>query len=175
MSHITIGEFDFAFKQADNVELLGRAIEQGFNINEFHMGGTLLSIACYYGRIKCVRLLLEHNASPNIIGLFGDAPLKKAVTNPEFSNVECVRLLIDVGANINYKSTNGTDALMQSARIGKLDCVQYLLDAGADSLAVDWTGKTASMIARDNGYLEIADLIDNYGEPIKSALEVDDY
>jgi hypothetical protein len=60
---------------------------------------TLLHTACEKGQVRCVQILLESKASPNVKaqGLpntsFGETPLHVAVL---YSQEECVKLLLDV-------------------------------------------------------------------------------
>lgn len=169
---ITGEQLKRAFQNSDNVELLEQAIHQGFDINEKDfLGSTILMFASVDGRPQCVKLLLQHNADPNIISFYDCTSLMLASS----SNVECLKLLLQAGANIHHKQNGHWTPLMRASLAGRVDCVQCLLEAGIDPLSVDEKGRTSSMIAREKGYLDLADLIDNYNEPIKSALEINEY
>ena len=75
-----------------------------FDINEFGFlgnarsdGQTLLMVACKYGRVGCVRLLLEHGANVNACGGLGNyTPLAYAAYH---GHLEVVRALLEHGAN----------------------------------------------------------------------------
>jgi ankyrin repeat protein len=170
MSRITFNDLQRAFKDSDHVELLQQALQEGFDINKKQLlSHTILIDACYYGRSQCVELLLKHGADPNIINFFGYTPLLYAS-----NNLACIKLLIQAKADLKYKSQNWTP-LMQASENGDLACVQYLLDAGMEPSDLDNRGRTASMIAREKGHLELAEFIDTYDQPVKSALEFDEY
>lgn len=172
MQNITFDEFFDEFKRGDNVDMLRRAIEEGFNINGICYGFTLLLRASTYGRVECIRLLLEHGSDPNVADPMGCSPLMEASPN----SAECMRLLIKAGADVHYTKDGFYTPLMRGARSGKLECVQLLLDAGVDPSLTTSTGHTASMLARERGYYKVAEFIDNYiSESIKGALEEDEY
>lgn len=172
MQNITFDNLNDAFKRGDDVDMLRRAIEEGFDINGKYYGFTLLLTASTYGRVECIRLLLENNSDPNIADPMDCSPLMEASAN----SAECMRLLVNAGADIHYVNPGYYTPLMRSARSGKLDCVQFLLDAGVDPSLTTCNGCTASMLAREKGYYEVVDFIDNYiSEPIKGALESEEY
>jgi uncharacterized protein len=161
-----------AIRYSDNVDLVKYALQQGFDVNsKSSFIGTLLMEACYYERNRCVELLLDHGADPNVIDFFKCTALMLAST----SNVKCIQLLLRANADLSLYQNTWTP-LMRASQAGRLDCVQCLLEAGIDPSSVYQDGRTASMIARDKGHIEVAELIDNYSEElVKSALEIEDY
>lgn len=171
MAHITLDQLKRAFRLSDDVDLLEQAINQGFDIHGKDFLGSTILMTASDGRPRCVKLLLKHNADPNIIGFYDCTPLMLASS----SDVECLHLLLQAGANIHHKQNGYWTPLMRASFAGHLDCVRYLLDAGIYPYAVDDKGRTASMIAREKGHLAVAEFIENYTEPIKGALETEDY
>lgn len=170
MATITFDQLARSFLTSDNVELLERAIQQGFDVNAKDLFyGTLLNVACFFRRRHCVKVLLENHADPNSYS-FCSALMMASV-----SDVECLKLVLQAGADVNFKESGYWTPLMRASITGRLDCVECLLEAGIDPLSVDNKGKTASQIARENGHLEVADFIDSYSGPIKSALEYNEY
>lgn len=59
----------------------------------------------------------------------GMTPLHYAVQS---DHIDIVRTLIDAGANVNAKATDGSSPMHYAARGGKVEILQLLLEAGAD-------------------------------------------
>ena len=57
--------------------------------------------------------------------------------------LDCVKALIEAGADLNAKENDGSTALHWAADNGKLDCVKALIEAGADLNAKENDGWTA--------------------------------
>jgi hypothetical protein len=101
-------------------------------------------------------------------------------------HIECMRELLDWGADIESKSNNGCTALMIAAQQGHIECMRELLERGADleSKSNDtdnaiWIppaialivvplsmGKTALFFAADNGELNSTRLLLDRGASI---------
>jgi ankyrin repeat protein len=64
-----------------------------------------------------------------------------------------VKLLIDVGADVNAQSKDGWTALMVAARYRSADFVEVLLGAGANIATVNHEGMTAFDLAFQNDML----------------------
>ncbi|KAL5515176.1 hypothetical protein EMCRGX_G000307 [Ephydatia muelleri] len=47
-------------------------------------------------------------------------------------HTECVKVLLDRGAQVNMQNKDGWTALMRASGSGHMECVQVLLDRGAD-------------------------------------------
>jgi ankyrin repeat protein len=72
----------------------------------------------------------------------------------QFYEVANVRILLDKGADINRKNTNGATALIYAADdyyCSRTDHVRALLENGADINAMTNEGKTALMMAAHQG------------------------
>lgn len=59
----------------------------------------------------------------------GASPLLYAVMH---GSVECTRLLLDAGANVNHKNKDGITPLHRAAEYERPDCATLLLEKGAD-------------------------------------------
>lgn len=91
---------------------------------------------------KFLKLLLKHGGDPNAIeegerregNTSRNTPLIMACGCPNkiVSPIEKVKILIDSGANINYKNEFGTTALKMAYVQEHFDVVLYLLEKGAD-------------------------------------------
>ncbi len=69
---------------------------------------------------------------------------------------------IDLKKEINEKDAEGNTLLHIAAKKGYTSAVTQLLAIGVNTTIVNNAGKTASDIARDNGYNQTADIIDCY-------------
>lgn len=70
------------------------------------------------------------------------------------NNVDCVKVLLKAGADVNAKDKDGITTLMRAVLKGHTDCVKTLLKAGADVNAKLKDGSTALMIAATLGYAD---------------------
>jgi len=125
-------------------------------------GATAFLRAAQSGDIVLLRLLLANGADPNIATRNNTTPLMVAsgigwvegVTNEQGvkENVETVRLLLDLGADVNVVDGDGRSALHGAAHKGRNEVVQLLVNHGArldardggsrDSIAGELTGHT---------------------------------
>ena len=119
------------------------------NLQEFNFGGNALSNACTQGIYRMVKVLLKHGANPNVETFetepdedgerVGRTPLM-LVSFGIFHNRDprtrskSIKLLLDHGANINYKNINGQTPLTFAAKYGSLEGVELLLERGAESI-----------------------------------------
>lgn len=99
------------------------------------LGRTTLSAAAWRGDAESVRILLAYGASPNICTPTEISPLHRAIEGRSF---ECVRLLIEHGADVNHENKRGRLPLHYSCRIGdEGEMCWLLLQSGADVNAGD--------------------------------------
>jgi ankyrin repeat protein len=66
-----------------------------------------------------------------------------------------VQALLDKGADVNAKKTNGATALMAASQLGHTEVLELLLAKGADINAKAQSGATALLIACQNGRTEV--------------------
>lgn len=170
MAHITFEDLKVSFREQNNVNLLREAIDAGFDIHmRDHTLNTLLIWASFYSNIGAIQMLLEHNANPNVFDNFGGSPLLYASAE----NMEAVTALINAGANIHHKTLSGTTPLIHASKHGKINIVQFLLDRGCDPFHSTPNGTTASNVARNSNYPDIADFIDTYNDDlVKPAFDI---
>jgi len=74
-------------------------------------------------------------------------------------SLEMLKLLLENGANVNGKDTNGATLLIESVRMGRIEVMRLLLDHGADIEAKDNEGMTALMWTAFWGKLDIAKML----------------
>ena len=68
-------------------------------------------------------------------------------TQREIGALDCVKYLVEKGANVDAKNERGYTALIFSAQHGRLDCLQHLVEEGAHINRKDKEGYTALMLA----------------------------
>lgn len=115
--------------------------------------------------------MLRKGASHHFVGHhdghknnFGWTPLHLASFH---GNDECVRSLLNTGAQINAKNNIGCTPLHYASNSGYSDCIRILLDSGADFTLNDSDGKTPFDIAKNNCKDVITKWIQDNEEPIK--------
>uniref|UniRef100_A0A0D9XIU8 Uncharacterized protein n=1 Tax=Leersia perrieri TaxID=77586 RepID=A0A0D9XIU8_9ORYZ len=95
--------------------------------------GTPLHLATKERKVGAVKALLDHNADCNktymIFGLYPMTPLFQAVN---VSSVECVKLLVEAGANINSDCISAASLDCAMGNNGSTECLNFLLEAGAN-------------------------------------------
>lgn len=70
----------------------------------------------------------------------GSSPL---ITAAVFGQTKLAKLLIEKGANVNFRNNEGSTALISAAFFGRPEIVRLLLDAGADKTIKNKYGSTA--------------------------------
>jgi hypothetical protein len=111
------------------------------------------------GNASAVRDILETGGKKFIDALVDDqSALIVAVAG---GHVSVVKELIEHNADVNRPAADQTTALMKAAEFGNQEIVAMLLAAGADPSARNSELKTASDIADTQGFLEVANFIDN--------------
>jgi ankyrin repeat protein len=107
----------------------------------FEAGATPFVRAAQSGDVELMKLLLAHGADPKIPTEFGDTALAAAAgigwvegVTYEHSvkeNVEAVKMLLDLGLDVNSANRDGRTPLMGAALKGRNEVVQLLVDHGA--------------------------------------------
>ena len=108
---------------------------------------TALMRAAFSGDIELVKLLLAHGANPRVQSSDKETSLM-AACGTGFINgynkqrtpaerLEVVKLLIELGEDVNAADSYGITPLMVAANLGDVAIVQYLVDKGADLAAHD--------------------------------------
>jgi uncharacterized protein len=111
---------------------------------------TALMRAAFAGDLELVRLLLSHGADPRVVSSDGETMVEAAAGlafiqgynkgRSAAERLDCVKLFVELGADVNQADDYGITPLMVAANMGDTKIVQYLVDAGAD-LGVHDLGK----------------------------------
>lgn len=169
------------------VDLLRRGVDVDTTDPE---GNTLLIIAAREGQEPMVELLLAQRPKLNARNAAGDSALRLAaiggktgivkklvqagarVNTPDWTpliyacfgnHVEIVRYLIQMKADVDAASENGTTALMVASSQGQSEIVRLLLNAGADVNKITVNRETALDMALKTNNEEIAGLLRSRG------------
>jgi ankyrin repeat protein len=108
---------------------------------------TALMRAAFAGDVELMKLLLAHGADPHIVSKDNETTLM-AAAGTGFINgyqkgrsaaerLEAVKLLVQLGEDVNAADNYGITPLMVAANLGDLPVVEYLMDQGADLAAHD--------------------------------------
>jgi len=109
--------------------------------------GTALMRAAFSGDLELVKLLLSHGADPHIVSKDNETTLM-AACGTGFINgyskgrsaaerLEVVKLLVQLGEDVNAADNYGITPLMVAANLGEMPVILYLMDQGADLGAHD--------------------------------------
>jgi ankyrin repeat protein len=158
------GDYPTRKPDMDHLEIIKLLIDRGADVNTrmhsstetrtvfthqwlYEDGATPFLRAAQSSDLVLMKMLLEHGADPKLIADDGTTPLMVAsgigwvegVTH-EWSrdaNVETVKMLLDLGVDVNARNAEGRTALMGAAHKGRNEIVQLLVDRGADLNAHD--------------------------------------
>lgn len=115
--------------ETGDVELLGRLLDSGIDINHTYDGdGSALLVAARSNRIEAVRYLLSRRADPNLQSPGDGNPLIAASRD---GHVDVARLLLDSGARVDDVVTGDETALINAAWFGHVEIVRLLIERGA--------------------------------------------
>ncbi|KAM8747262.1 ankyrin repeat domain-containing protein 53 isoform 2-T2 [Acanthopagrus schlegelii] len=113
-------------------------------------GLPALHMACLYGQLATVQLLLESRLEwiDSRDGQ-GHRPVHMVLSSMSFPNASsCLRYLLERGADVTVATDSGSTPLHLAASEGLLDCTEILVQAGADVSAKDSVGHTPLDLAR---------------------------
>ena len=130
----------YALNKISTLDLL---LKSGANRNVFdHFATPVLHLTAMTGNAESSSLLIPAGADVNHTEKWdgGKSTLQKAVEYGK--NADSVNVLINGGANVNYKDINGCASLITAARRGQMDSMNLLIRAGANVNLTDKQGQT---------------------------------
>ena len=173
-----------ATKKGDLV-IVKYLLSKGMDINAKNThGDTVTDVAFFYGNMKTVKHFIENGADQsgidiNIWARLGDEDKVKSLlssTKVEINatngsllinavrsgNLKLVKFLVEKGANIHEETFEEGNALIAAVSGGYLDIVKYLVEQGINvNTAIEYTGETATQIAKDRGYIKIVEYLNS--------------
>lgn len=128
-----------------------KLLELGANPNVvFGDGGSVMHWAARAEDTGLLRAALRHGGDPNLVaGAFERTPLFEAIGRNDTAALD---LLLDAGADIDARSSNGDTAAMVAAGRGRFDVVYLLLSRGA-----------SYSVPNDNGVTLVDRVVDKQG------------
>lgn len=152
--------FDIAIQAAlaGHQDTVMQALETGTDPNQTDENGrTLLMVSAFNAHVKTMKKLIEVGAKIDTQDFAGRTALMYASTGKDLPTVE---LLLENKANVNLvDGEEHWSPLMFAAAEGNMEVVKLLLNHGADTSLADIDGEDAELFARNNGHIEVADLI----------------
>ena len=137
---------------------------------------TRLHWACYFGRLRMARELLDNGANAHEENIRGETPLhlvSRGQYDTQKRGAGVVQLLLERGANIDAQDKSHLTPLHLASYYGKLEIVRVLLHHGASVNTTRNLGKTSLHLALDGnrscqGGLGIVRLLLQHGADINS-------
>ncbi len=131
-------------------------IEGGYPVE----GATPLWTASTLGRLKFVKLLIQHGADIEHTTLSRSTPLRGAAFD---GHCDVCEWLINHGADIDRPNQVGQSPLTIAAAMQKKDCVKLLIKKGASIKHRGHNGDTPLHVSVESGDVEMAKLLVNAG------------
>jgi ankyrin repeat protein len=129
------------------------------NVVDSTAGMTPIAFACVEGHRKIVGLLVEAGADPN---RGKSKPLYHAART---GHKRIVKKLLEAGADPNGRNPFETTALTAAAGNGHMEVVKILVNNGANIFhRTKENRRTAIDYAKEEGYAQIADWLDEQAE-----------
>lgn len=136
-------------------------------------GWTPLFNAAFGADATTVKTLLDCGANPNAVDYFGNPVAWWAISSEppegrgkrEYTRryTDCLRELLERGADVNAKNARGETLLIHAATFSGPETVGLLIEKGADLKAVDEAGQRAKQRAVEGGEQEIVALLEKAG------------
>ncbi|KAM5350034.1 hypothetical protein ACJ41O_006539 [Fusarium nematophilum] len=120
----------------DLVELL---VEHGADLESLGNNETPLERATRNGYLIWLEHLIERGARFNRDPESDSPPLGLAAG---WGHLECVKCLLDNGAEIDWRDRFGESAVFEAADLNNYDIVDFLLEKGASASGQGWKGKS---------------------------------
>jgi ankyrin repeat protein len=145
------------------LDTIRKALAHGCPVNAVnHLGYTLLMSACASYRVEMVKRLLAAGADVNMKTNDDRTALHAAISStpslPE-DQAQCVRLLIDSGADLDAQDQSGCTPLMSAAWFGCTLAVKELLSQKASRHIRDKQGRTAEDLAKAKSRMDILEIL----------------
>ena len=126
-----------------------------------------LLFACINMHTEVVKLLLEHGANPDLLGIDGN---EEFMTCLQFAckeeALDMLELLLLYGADPNFHFYPECPPLVEACEYSRMGVVKILLEHGADANLSVRGFRMSLFCACENGHLDIASLLLEYGADI---------
>ncbi|CAL4248424.1 unnamed protein product [Meganyctiphanes norvegica] len=120
---------------------------------------TAMQEAAWRGNTETITVLINHKADVNSLDQYGATPL---IRTAQKGHLAATMELINAGANVTIAENNGDTALHNAIYSNSTQIARLLLQKGANANKRNNKGQTPADLARDKGYRQLADTIDNF-------------
>lgn len=159
-------------------ELIKLLISKGADVNIQERNGlTALHYAVLYKDLNVARLLVESGADVNISNNY-DGPISTSTISGTVLQVaingqsnEMVKFVIEKGAKLNIKDSQGNTELHLAALKGNAEQAKILIEHGIDLNAENNFSRTALYYAAKHGYRGVAELLMASGADKRTLVE----
>lgn len=125
-----------------------------------------LYIACATGDDAWLRHFLRAPMNAGAMNEKDDGGMLPLGIAARCGHVECVKLLLEHGANVDIKDNMGCTPLHHASETGSVDCVQMLLEYRSKVDEVDGEGFTPFHIACEHGNVDVLNVLMEHGASI---------
>jgi len=154
--------------QSGYVDITRLLLERGAKIESNAEGLMPQALAARAGRTECLRLLIEQHVDVNVTEKGTHwTPLFYAAEN---GCLECVRVLLEAGANAELIDEKQRHALFYAAWNGWMDCVQLLLSAPRAHRAADLAVEAGADPSAPSTGSSLKPLTDTPGTPVEDGI-----
>uniref|UniRef100_A0ACD5ZV83 Uncharacterized protein n=1 Tax=Avena sativa TaxID=4498 RepID=A0ACD5ZV83_AVESA len=140
-------------------ELAMLLLSRGADVDAATPRGTPLHVAAAGAHPAVVDILLRHGADPSKVANCVFTPLVSSLLG---GSLECMKLLIQAGADVNAGGLHGaraTPLLLACSRRGNIRFINCLLEAGADPNFPDELGRLPIEIATIHAEQQVAQVL----------------
>ena len=138
-------------------------LSKGVPVDINYGRGTPAFVAASNGKDNTLKILLDHNANPNIIVTSLGSPLFMALTQ---RSLKCMETLVEAGADINCKGCAMSPLVYATMREGCTNFIRFLLKAGADPNIPDDLGRLPVVLAAIRDCMEEVEMLFPLTSPI---------
>lgn len=132
-------------------------------------GKTPLHAAAFNSRTRTVKMLVVAGSEVNAVHTWGESPLMVAA---QYGSKDCVQKLLDCGADVNFTSPNGVNALHKATKNATLGqstpIMKLLLDYGLDVNSRDDRQQTPLHYASTQSWIEKLEALLNLGADLSA-------
>lgn len=155
---------EFMAAAVGDIKWLHYSLRDGHDPSTFDKHGLApLHVAAMYGRLECLKVLIQtYNVDVNLQSEDGFTALHMAINkNNEMVAYDCIKYLIEQGAELDLQTRDGQTPVHKAASEGMADCLTLLIDEGAELELVDSRSDSALDLARLWGKRKCARILQN--------------
>jgi uncharacterized protein len=128
---------------------------------DFGYGSTFLEFAVHKQNYGIVEKCIKSGMDVNVLG-GNSSPLMESIT---INNLEITKLIIENGADIEFRDEDNITPLMVAASHGNVEIVKLLIQSGADPNAINDYDRKAIQAAAEEGYQEVVEYLSDFTSP----------